>query len=33
MRAGDDETLKMLLLPDAKLERISPDKPIEHQDG
>lgn len=28
MRAGDDETLKSLLLEDTPLDRISPDKPV-----
>lgn len=30
MRAGDSETLSSLILPEAPLDRISPDKPIEH---
>ena len=29
MRAGDDETLKTLILEDTNLDRISPDKPVE----
>ena len=33
MRAGDDETLKTLLLPDTPLDRISPDKPVERGDS
>lgn len=33
MRAGDDEALKNLLLPDTNLDRISPDKPIERGDS
>lgn len=33
MRAGDDEALKLLLLPDTKLDRISPDKPVERGDS
>lgn len=33
MRAGDDETLKSLLLEDTKLDRISPDKPVERGDA
>lgn len=28
MRAGDDETLKTLILEDTKLDRISPDQPV-----
>lgn len=33
MRAGDDETLKSLLLPDTSLDRISPDKPVTRGDA
>lgn len=33
MRAGDDETLKTLLLPDTKLDRIAPDKPVSRGDA
>lgn len=33
MRAGDDTTLKTLLLPDTALDRISPDKPVERGDA
>ncbi len=33
MRAGDDETLKMLLLPDTSLDRISLDKPVTRGDS
>lgn len=33
MRAGDDETLKTLLLPDTPLDRISPNKPVERGDA
>lgn len=33
MRAGDDETLKNLLLPDTPLDRISPNKPVERGDA
>lgn len=33
MRAGDDETLKSLLLPDTPLDRISPNKPVERGDA
>lgn len=33
MRAGDDETLKTLLLPDTKLDRIAPDKPVTRGDA
>lgn len=33
MRAGDDETLKSLLLPDTPLDRISPDKPVDRGDA
>lgn len=33
MRAGDDETLKALLLPDTSLDRISPDKPVTRGDA
>jgi hypothetical protein len=33
MRAGDDETLKTLLLPDTRLDRITPDKPIKRNDS
>lgn len=29
MRAGDDETLKTLILEDTKLDRITPDQPVE----
>ena len=29
MRAGDDETLKTLILEDTNLDRISPDQPVE----
>ena len=29
MRAGDSETLSGFILPDAPLDRISPDKPVE----
>lgn len=30
MRAGDSESLKLYILPEAPLDRISPNKPIEH---
>ena len=30
MRAGDSETISALILPEALLDRISPNKPIEH---
>ena len=33
MRAGDDEALKSLLLPDTKLDRIAPDKPVSRGDA
>ncbi|MBL4603991.1 MAG: nuclear transport factor 2 family protein [Emcibacteraceae bacterium] len=33
MRAGDDEALKSLLLPDTALDRISPDKPVVRDDA
>ncbi len=33
MRAGEDETLKSLLLPDTSLDRISPDKPVERDNS
>ncbi|MDG1997138.1 MAG: nuclear transport factor 2 family protein [Emcibacteraceae bacterium] len=33
MRAGDDETLKNLLLPDTNLDRISPEKTIERDNA
>lgn len=33
MRAGDDETLRTLLLPDTKLDRIAPDEPVSRGDA
>lgn len=30
MRAGDEETLKTIILPEAPLDRITPGQPIEH---
>ncbi|MBT5766081.1 MAG: hypothetical protein HOI58_04410 [Kordiimonadaceae bacterium] len=33
MRAGDDEALKSLVLPDTKLDRMAPDSPVTRGDA
>jgi len=33
MRSGDDEALKLLVLPDTKMDRIAPEKPVTRGDA